>query len=494
MWGSFNIESWPLDLDDFTTFDVSRATHLEAWVKGAQGGESFEFVLWSNCKGPFPGRPSKAEITADTVWKRLRIPLKDFVPIGVDLSSLCRLSIGFNDAMSPEGTVYLDQIAFVNASGGRIHVPLDETTNVSNIGLYIADVIGALNQGWETPASAKAKLSKTLTSLEGLEKSHGFPHTHNHVASLRTAIVSNKEDRCRQDLTGLPAEEPTLFSTVDMGNLAAGLILLRQSIPELKNRAGALVDAMEWDWLYDGTAGLPYGCRASDGDPSTWWHYDWLAADSRLAHAIGIGAGEMPEESWDNLKRWHEAPFCSTLWHFEPGWDGGGLFMAFLPGIFLDEAGSELGTSARNFAKDQICQARKLGAPAWGWSATVLPNGKYCGYGCVRMDVLVPHASILAADYLKSADLVKNLQALQKLGTRPRLIDGTKQIDLGFRASVFWKTRKVASAHLFLDQSMAFLSLMNKRDQGHIRQDFCNDAIAVQIKALIPRDYANSCQ
>jgi hypothetical protein len=486
-WGSYNIEP------KLYRFNVSKATYLEAWVRGAKGGERFEFVLWSDCRkmAPFPDRPQSAEITATTIWKRVRIPLGDFASYA-KLSSLCRLSIGFSDALSPGGTLYLDQIAFVDSAGKRIHIPLNETTNVSNVGLYIADVIGALDEGWETPASARAKLNKTLTSLERLEKSHGFPHTHNHVVSLKTAIATKMDDRCRDDLTGLPASEPNLFSTVDLGNLAAGLILLRQRIPELSARAGALVDAMEWGWLYDPAKGLPYGCRSWDGDPSDWWHYEWLAADSRLAHAIGIGSGKIPAASWGNLKGTRENPRCFSSWHFEPGWDGGGLFMAFLPGIFLDERASPLGKSANRFAQDQICEAKNIGAPAWGWSATTMPDRTYCGYGCERMGVLVPHASILAADYLTPTVLMQNLQALAALGTRPKVSAGGQQVDLGFRASVDWQTGKVTPDSLFLDQSMAFLSLVNKRDHGILRQHFCQDPIARRAKARIP-DYASSC-
>jgi cyclic beta-1,2-glucan synthetase len=279
---------------------------------------------------------------------------------------------------------------------------------------------------------------------------------------------------------------------VDLGNLAAGLILLRQRIPELSARAGALLNAMEWDWLYDPVKGLPYGCRAHDGAPSTWWHYEWLAADSRLAHAIGIGTGKIPKSSWGNLKRTREPVRCYSPRHFEPGWDGGGLFMAFLPGIFLDEIGSPLGNSANYFVRDQICEAERIGAPAWGWSATIMPDRTYCGYGCERLEVLVPHASILAADYLTPAALMQNLQALHSLGTRPKVSDGTKLLDFGFRASVDWRTGKVTPDSLFLDQSMAFLSLVNKLDRGSIRNYICQDPIARRIKARIP-DYANSC-
>ncbi|MFX0200982.1 MAG: hypothetical protein ACFFCW_33095 [Candidatus Hodarchaeota archaeon] len=158
-WGSYNV--------DTHGFDVSKAAYLQAWVKGAQGGERFEFVLWSNCKGPFPGRPDSALISASSTWELKRIPLEDFQSYS-DLSSLCRLSIGFNDAIHPGGSIYLDEIEFVDMDGNRIHVPLDEETNVTNIGLYIASVLAALDLGLETYSNVLDKLSSTLASIETL--------------------------------------------------------------------------------------------------------------------------------------------------------------------------------------------------------------------------------------------------------------------------------------------------------------------------------------
>ncbi len=134
-WGSYSLDS--------PGFDVSKATYLEAWVKGAQGKERFEFVLWSDCHGPFPDRPNSGLISVSQNWEQRRIPLADFQSYA-NLSSLCRLSIGFNHAIHPGGTIYIDNIAFVDADGNRIHVPFDEETSVTNIGLYIASVVSMM--------------------------------------------------------------------------------------------------------------------------------------------------------------------------------------------------------------------------------------------------------------------------------------------------------------------------------------------------------------
>ncbi|MFX0200981.1 MAG: hypothetical protein ACFFCW_33090 [Candidatus Hodarchaeota archaeon] len=270
--------------------------------------------------------------------------------------------------------------------------------------------------------------------------------------------------------------------------------MLRQRIPELWSRASALLSAMEWDWLYDESTGLPYGCRYPNGDASEDWHYDWLCADSRLAHFIGIGTEKIPPDSWNNLNRHKEPSRCIGLWHFEPGWDGGGLFMPLLPEIFLDEVKSEISLSTQNFIKDQISYYQQINAPAWGSSATALPpyGEEYCGYGCMRDDILVPHASILAADYISSKELAQNLLAFEALGAREWVTDGHEKLDFGFRASVNWQTSEVASVYLVLDQCMAFLSLANNKANSCIRDLFCQDDIILNAINVIS-DYGNSC-
>lgn len=473
-WGaSFNLEA--------PSFDVSRAQNLEIWLKGAVGGEKMEIVLWNNCAGNFPGRPASAELTATSDWQKRTIPLSDYRSfVSGNLGSLCRLSIGFNPDLDPKpGTIFLDRIAFVDAAGQPVHVPVDETTSVTNIGLYIASLLGAVDLGLEQlygEAGVASRLDTTLRSIESFRKWHGFPQTHNHVVSLQPSST----DRC--------------ISFVDSGYVAAGLMLLRQRVPELAGRAGKLLDDMEWDWFYDRDVHLPFACRYPDDSQSPAGHFEWLAADSRLAHLIAIGTGKIPPESWQYLDRSQEPERCGDQWHFAPGWKGGGLFMALLPELFLDESGSELGTSATNFVNDQVCLAGGLGSPAWGWSACALPpdGSSYCGYGCIADNVLAPYASLLAAEIVGSDKLADNLQALEALGARRFVPDGGVGVDFGFRDSVNWRFPDVVPVYLVLDQSMGFLSLVNLATDGGIRKSFCKDPVTGSAINLIP-DYSNAC-
>jgi hypothetical protein len=457
-YGSYNVASLGAD--------VSAATAVELWFQGAKGGERFELVLWSDCAGPFPGRPASAELNVQTGWQRAHIPLADFsaAPFGVNLARLCRVSFGFNDAMSPNGTVFIDDVAFVDAGGGPVHVPLDEDTSVTNIGLYMAAEIAAVNLGWQPAVAAEAKLTRTLSSVEAFTTFHGFPQTHNQVVSLQ------------------PTTGDTCISSVDEGYLAAGLMLVRQRFPALASRAGALLDAMDWSWLYDPGPHQLYGCRYPDGSTSAF-HYDWLDADSRMAYLVAIGSGRVPAESWAHLNAAREPARCTLPGappdHYAPGWGGGGLFMQTMAELFVQEPGCGLRASACALARDEMCYARQIHAPAWGWSATGLPpNGDdYCGYGCVRDDVLVPHAAMLAAGCLPAQAVILDLQAFERLGLRAPVTDGLQSRDFGFVASYNWTLREAAWFHLVLDQSLGFLALADHLSGGTLRALFQRDVL-----------------
>jgi hypothetical protein len=467
-----NFASYSIDVT--SSFDVTRAAFLELWAKGGNGDERFEVVLWSD-PSSFPGRPSSALLSTSRKWKKFRIPVGDFSSTTVNLSKLFRLSFGFNDAIHPGGVLFIDQVNFVDSNGNPVYIALDETTSVTNIGLYMASVVGAEHSGMIDHNDAVSRLAKTLASIERFEKFHGFPQTHNHVASLK----SDAADRC--------------ISFVDLGYLAVGLILLRQDFSELSSRSGALLDAMEWDWFYDASAGLPFGCRFPDGSASGF-HYDFYAADSLLAHFIAIGSNRFSAGSWNNLNRTGAPPRCQSKSFYVPGWTGGGLFMQFFPAIFIDDSGTLLRQSACAFVEDQMCQYSRIGAPAWGSSAVGVPPSacEYCGFGCDRDDLLTAHASVLAVDCVGRAPLVQNLKALENLGARPLASDGTDSADFGFRSAVNWRVREVTSAYFVLEQAMIFLSISNNLDGDSLRKLVCKDPISMRARSLIP-EFSATC-
>lgn len=90
--------------------DASPFEYLSLWIKGAEGGESFNVYLadeW-NSRGYVEINNVSAE------WQRRDVPLYNFVLQGVDITSLANLEIVFEWGGDRSGEIYLDNIQFGN--------------------------------------------------------------------------------------------------------------------------------------------------------------------------------------------------------------------------------------------------------------------------------------------------------------------------------------------------------------------------------------------
>ena len=287
-------------------------------------------------------------------------------------------------------------------------------TSITNLGLYLAAVAVGQRMGLVEREDALARISSALDSLERIQRWHGFPVSWVDVETLATI-------------------EGEQFSTADhLGNLIASLLVVRQAVPEVADRITAYLQPMEWGYLYDEETGwLKGGYNVYAGDftidqPWGKWYYAFLGADTRTYSFLAIGSGHVPIRHWQILLRDTEERY--GFHYLVPGWQGGGLFMQYLPGIFIRERKTEAGRSARQFALAQMEHGRRLTLPVWGWSACVSPTGEYLGWGRITDAVVTPHASALAAlDDPRQA--LSNFRALEALGARrPLLLDGAGRV------------------------------------------------------------------
>ena len=324
-------------------------------------------------------------------------------------------------------------------------------TSTTNIGFYMAACAVAGRTGLISPAESKTRLEAALTSLEKVPRFlGGFPVTWVHVDTLQS--TENQ------------------FSTVDhLSNLTASLLVVKGILPDLAGRIDKILTPMNWGDLYDPRRGWYKGGwrldkKDFDIEQKGWqWYYSFLAADTRFGSVWGIGTGQVPLESWEELNRGRETKY--GLSYFVPGWQGGGLFMAFVTGIFLDERQTEIGKSAADFAWAQITHADRMSSPVWGWSASESPDGKsYLGWGAISDNVVTPHASGLAAIYYPR-HAVANLRQLEKRRVRAPFKGGERS-RCGFRDSFDWRANRVSETYLCLDQAMMFLSLANVLHDG----------------------------
>jgi hypothetical protein len=348
-------------------------------------------------------------------------------------------------------------------------------TSTTNVGFYMAACAVAGRTGLISSEESTARLEATLTTLEKWPRFlGGFPVTWVDVETLRP--------------------KGRKFSTVDhLSNLTASLLAVKGIVPELAERIDKVLTPMNWGDLYDPERGwYKGGWRMDKNDfdvqQKGWeWYYSYLGADTRFGSVWGIGTGVVPLESWRRLNRDQESKY--NLSYLLPGWQGGGLFMQYVAGLFLDERFTAIGKSAADFAWVQVLHAEHLNAPVWGWSASESPDGKsYLGWEALRDDVVTPHAAGLAAVYYPRR-ATANLRLLKKKGVRARFKEEGRSHAFGFRDSVNWRTGQVSDHYLCLDQGMMFLSLANVLHDGILWKAVAVDPHVQRALREIP-DYA----
>lgn len=332
-------------------------------------------------------------------------------------------------------------------------------TSTSNVGLYLASIYAAQRFGFIIRPEALKIAEKAVTSIEKLRKWHGFPVSWFHLSTLKTTNG--------------------IVSPIDSGNIAAGLIALRNAYPELARRCTKLINAMKWRDLYDFEKKELKGGFALKKTRYLDFTFNDLGSDSRMASFIGIATGQIPVQHWDNLNRMLEERY--GIQYLGPGWRSGGIFLHGINALFLDERGTILGQSMANAAYAQIIHARNEGYPVWGWSSSSSPGGDYLGMGQLIDRVVTPHASVMTVWYYPRT-VVENLKKLEELGVRSTT--ETADDNYGFWDSIDIENKRIGKKFLFVDQAMIFLSIANYLGNGIIWDIFKKDRL---VKAGIDK-------
>ncbi len=368
--------------------------------------------------------------------------------------------------------------------------PDKKETSICNIGIVMASVAVAGKTGLITEAEAVQKLEKMFVSLEKIKKFNGFPVT---WVNVKTAE---------------PAYGPKFSYADHNASLICSLLTVAGLYPEkFSQRVKKFIEPMDFKSTYDPRMKMIKGGFDLDRNDfdvkQSWgdWYYNILASDVRHFGLLGMGSGQIPEDYWKSLNR--NTGFGNPIdqemvallkkknsplgkIYYWPGVEGGGLFMQYLPGIFLPEKNLPMGQSARVMALGEIelAKANKY-FPLWGLSASETPDGNgYLGWGTMKKTVVTPHASVLAiADFPKEA--VANLRSLEKKNMRPK-VDVNGQIhDFGFTDSYDTETGTASKHYLSLDQGMLFLSLANYLYDDIVRKGFADTELGTKTIAAM---------
>ena len=173
-------------------------------------------------------------------------------------------------------------------------------TSPSNIGAYLWSVLAAERLHLISPAEARSRLQRTLATLAGMDRTHGF-------------MVNDLDPRTGARLGISPFDGSSVqhhLSAVDNAWLAAGLTMVANTTPSLRDRAVKLLEPMDVRFFYDpydasdplGHPGqLRVGYRVADR--TFYGHYGLLNSEARIISYLGIARGQLPPEHYYRMFR-----------------------------------------------------------------------------------------------------------------------------------------------------------------------------------------------
>ncbi len=412
-------------------------------------------------------------------------------------------------------------------------------TSTTNIGAYMWSAVAAHKLGIISKRQLVRRLSRTVTTLEHMERYGNTGQYYNWY-----------DHRTGAKLTAWPPhpeqEFHPILSSVDNAWLAVGLKIVSRSVHgRLARRARALYDAMDFGFYYRPDVNRVLFHYRPDDPSASPCCYDTVVSESRMIDYIGISRGQLPQKEY--YGRWRTFPdtcdysFQETkpigTWRryfgvdvFEgaypyagmrlvPSW-GGSMFEALMPALFLPEeswAPDSWGKNHPLTADAQIYHGMtEAGYGYWGFSPANRPEGDYGAWGVdgAGMDpngmpsnedntlvdhgfagcpdrpakpepppsaytngVVTPHAAFLALRYAP----VRTRANLR------RLVAGFPGLygRWGFRDSVNVQTKRVSDSYLSLDQGMIMASLGNALGEDVLRRAFADRSMARALRPVI---------
>jgi hypothetical protein len=384
-------------------------------------------------------------------------------------------------------------------------------TSPTNIASYVWSTVAAEDLDLISAAEADRRVRQVLTTLSLLERSHGFFYNWYDPATGERAKV----------WTGGRKLRPFL-SVVDNGWLAAALMLIRNTRPEFRAAADALLAPMNFAFFYDpfdpsdpaAHPGLLRGGYYPDTETFAGFHYGALNTEPRIASYIGIARKELPPDHYYRMFRSRPtAPrdrdsgdytTCNgvtvdegTVSYRElqivPSWDGT-MFEALMVPLLVPEADwapRSWGVNHPLYVRAQIEYGLKdahLGY--WGNSAASTPEGGYSAYGVAalgirtqsepssrsRESIIAPYASFLALQFAPQ-EAMANLRALAH--------DFPVYGSYGFMDSVDVVSGRVSDRVLVLDQGMILAALSGVIGNDVLRRGFSAGPVEATVRPLI---------
>jgi len=302
-------------------------------------------------------------------------------------------------------------------------------TSPTNIGVYIWSTLVARDLQIIKPREARERIDKALDTVATLER---------HTPSGQFYNWYNPSTG--QKLTVWPTDGNTVYpflSSVDNAWLASALMIVTNSVPQLRHQAQTLLDSMDFNCYYDpnargpeygaglmrggfwatedappGSENFPVGNYCGKGPDVTYTghHYGSFNTETRIIGYVAIALGQVPSEHY--FAMWRTFPnTCDWGWpemapqgethtylglevyegHYTyrdmdivPSW-GGSMFEALMPALLVpeEEWGEESwGINHPLYVQAQIAHGLEEAQYGyWGFSPSNNPEGGYREFG-----------------------------------------------------------------------------------------------------------------
>ena len=408
-------------------------------------------------------------------------------------------------------------------------------TSTTNIGAYMWSAVAAERLGVISRHELTRRLERTIGTLERMERhepSGQFYNWYDHRTGEKLTVWP-------------PSGEPLtpILSSVDNAWLAVGLRIVRNAVPRLAARAGALYDSMDFGFYYEPARNQILFHYVPDTG-SRVCCYDTIVSESRIAYYVGIEKGDLPSSvyygpwrtfpdscdwSWQETRpagftRTYEGrtvfegtyPYGGT--RLVPSW-GGSMFEALMPALFVPEERWGPGSWAANHPLTVDAQIdhglNVAGYGTWGFSPSNNPSGGYSVYGvdAIGMDpngnpsnndrTLVDRGFPGCPDRPPMPDppqsaytngVVTPHAAFLALRWRPReALAALARLDhdfgaftpLGFYDAVNVDTGEASRAYLSLDQGMIMAAIGNALGHDVLRDAFATRDLERAVRPAV---------
>ncbi len=270
---------------------------------------------------------------------------------------------------------------------------------------------------------ALSQLASKATAI--LESAGRATFTHNALMVL----FSRVEELIQAGESDLPAN----LQSEALHSLVAGrdlLISLEQTVSVMNQQVTALIDGMDFSFLYDEYRSLftiGFNAEHARKDQS---FYDLLASEARLLSFLAVARGEVPQKHWFSLGRsLANTPGGKAL----VSWSGT-MFEYLMPFLVMrDFPTTILGRTGRAIVEAQIHYARRQSVP-WGISESAYSGVdfektyQYRAFGVPGLGlkrglsedlVISPYSTFLALPYAPSVETcISNLRRIEQQGAR----------------------------------------------------------------------------